>query len=233
MEDFGFERDDSRDSFSGLTRKIALIMATILSVGCFLYITISAYDFFYKDKNSNIEIISAKKGPIKVIASNNEKSQEEVTIDRTIYEDIFGNNQEEKKQVHVNKVKNSPKPALPPKKKKEEKIAKPKPTPKPETKEISQPQTIKPKSNKRAVRVQVAAMTSKENAENAWQKLSNAYNNLFFGLKPYIQRVDLGKRGIFYRLQIGNFFNQVEAENFCEKYIRQSKKNSSDCIIVE
>jgi hypothetical protein len=45
--------------------------------------------------------------------------------------------------------------------------------------------------------------------------------------------VSLGKRGIFYRLQIGEFFNQIEAEEFCGKYVAQTKKSRADCIVVE
>jgi hypothetical protein len=88
-------------------------------------------------------------------------------------------------------------------------------------------------NKKRQIRVQVAAMTSKDAAQDAWKKINHLHTDLFSGLKPVIEEVDLGKRGIFYRLQIGNFFNQIEAEEFCSKYVAKTKKNKSDCIIVE
>lgn len=86
---------------------------------------------------------------------------------------------------------------------------------------------------KRAIRVQVAAMTSENAAEENWKRLNRLYPSLFSGLKSFTEKVDLGKRGIFYRLQIGNFYNQVEAEEFCNRYVSQAQKSRADCIIVE
>ncbi len=93
------------------------------------------------------------------------------------------------------------------------------------------PKSAAPK--KRSVRVQVAAMTSKSAAEEQWRRLNRAHSNLFSGLKPFTEAVDLGKKGIFYRLQIGNFYNQVEAEEFCSRYVAQTGKTRADCIVVE
>lgn len=86
---------------------------------------------------------------------------------------------------------------------------------------------------KKYIRVQIAALTSKEAANQYFLKLENQFPNLFSGLKEYVEEVDLGKRGIFFRLQIGNFFDQIRAENFCNKYIMQTQKSKADCIIVE
>ncbi len=89
------------------------------------------------------------------------------------------------------------------------------------------------KSDKRRyVRVQVAALTSKKSAEEYWKKINNN-SNLTSGLKSFTEEVNLGKKGIFFRLQIGNFSDQVEAENFCKKYILQMQKSKADCIVVE
>ncbi|GDX35706.1 hypothetical protein LBMAG18_02170 [Alphaproteobacteria bacterium] len=89
------------------------------------------------------------------------------------------------------------------------------------------------KQRKKYVRVQIAAMSSKELAEDQWKRLLRTHPNLFVNLRSAIQKVDLGKRGIFYRLQIGEFFNQIEAESFCQKYIAQVQKTRADCIVVE
>ena len=92
-----------------------------------------------------------------------------------------------------------------------------------------------PKNDQRRkiIRVQIAAMSSREMAEDQWKKLLRMNPDLFVNLRNVIQKVDLGKRGIFYRLQIGEFFNQIEAENFCQKYITQIQKTRADCIVVE
>jgi len=88
-------------------------------------------------------------------------------------------------------------------------------------------------SKKKVIRVQVAAMTSRKTAEDYWKKLNQSNGRIFSKYDSYIEEVDLGKRGIFYRLQIGNFFNQVDADEFCNKYVTQLHKTRADCIIVE
>jgi len=91
----------------------------------------------------------------------------------------------------------------------------------------------KPSGKRAAIRVQIAAMSSKESAKQTLERLEDTYPALFKNIEFYVEKVDLGKRGIFYRLQLGNFFNQVEAESFCSRYVASTKKASSDCIIVE
>ncbi len=91
----------------------------------------------------------------------------------------------------------------------------------------------KDRIQKKRIRVQVAALTSTQSAEISWEKLNRLYPDLFFNLKHYVQKVDLENRGIFYRLQIGDFYNQIKAEEFCKKYIIKSGKTGADCIIVE
>ncbi len=83
------------------------------------------------------------------------------------------------------------------------------------------------------VKVQIAALTSKTAADDYWDKLQHLHPKLFSGLKAFVEQVNLGKRGTFYRLQIGNFFDQVRAEEFCNKYVSQTQKNRADCIVVE
>ncbi len=82
-------------------------------------------------------------------------------------------------------------------------------------------------------RVQVAALSSKKSAVEYWSKLSRDYPALISHLNYFISEVNLGKKGTFHRLQIGNFRNQVDAEEFCRKFISQSGKTRADCIIVE
>jgi hypothetical protein len=82
-------------------------------------------------------------------------------------------------------------------------------------------------------RVQVAALSSKKSVVEYWSKLSRNYPSLISNLNYFISEVNLGKKGTFYRLQIGNFRNQVDAEEFCRKFISQSGKTRADCIIVE
>ncbi len=78
------------------------------------------------------------------------------------------------------------------------------------------------------------AMSSEKSAEEYWSRLKKEHSKLFTNnLKPFIKKVDLGKKGIFYRLQIGNFNSQIAAEDFCIEFINKAQKNRVDCIIVE
>lgn len=184
----------------------------------------SIYDDIFGSKKGVTEQIKPRimKNPQPAIAP---KAKE---IDRRLIKD----DEEKKESTTRNSAKNNEKIVIFSEKKNE------KPTKDLLTKEIgsekkiAEPITVK-KSEKRAVRVQVAAMSSEDAAQENWNKLNRLYSDLFSGLKPFIEKVDLGKRGTFYRLQIGNFYNQIEAEEFCNKYVVQGQKSRADCIIVE
>ncbi len=89
------------------------------------------------------------------------------------------------------------------------------------------------KIQKPYTRVQLVALKSDALAQQYWLKLKQDHPNLFDELKYFVQKADLGSRGTFYRLQVGNFRNQIRAEEFCEKLIAKTHKGKSDCIIVE
>lgn len=247
MEDFGYKKEKDGLNLSGASKKIFLAIAMALSLGCFIYITVNAYYFVYEDDGADIQTIESPEEPIKIIAGNRQINGENlVKIDRSIYDDIFGS-KKNRRQAKA-KIKNAPSPAHPPKRLSDnnKKIVE-KAFPKKDKKNIiiysknKQKNTEdlltkgEKKSNKttRKVRVQVAAMTSKESAVQMWKRIHRFNPEIFANLKPVIEKVDLKKRGIFYRLQIGNFFNQIEAERFCEKYIEKNQKTKADCIVVE
>lgn len=258
MEDFGYKKNDSDTKLPELAKKTFLVAATIFSIACFVYITINAYYYVYKDRDANVVLIKAPEGPIKVIHEEEiVKKQGSMQIDRSVYEDIFGNAKASSKNIKA-KIRELPKPAIPPntatkdsrliknsaakKDKKNQSILVYSDSKEPKTaptdlltKTAGKRKTTvqKRRSNKRSVLVQIAAMASKKSAEDGWKKLNRFYPKLFSGLTPKIEEVDLGKRGVFYRLQIGNFFNQIEAEEFCNRYVAQAQKSRADCILVE
>lgn len=153
--------------------------------------------------------------------------KEIVKIDDSIYEDIFGNKKKQKKI----KIKKKNKPPLPPKNKKtsaknvskKEKFKK----------TTYSKKTSKTINGRRMSRVQLAAMTSKNSAIRFLEITKSKYSSIFSGLDGYIQEVDLGKRGIFFRVQVGEFYDQIRAENFCKKYLAASQKTRSDCIVID
>jgi hypothetical protein len=285
MEDFGYKKDESQSSLTGLAKKIFLAAATIFSIICFIYLTIHAYYFVYNDKDSDIEVIKAPDGPIKVMEDQKNSVRDAAQIDNSIYEDIFGNKGTKRENPANFKIVDIPEPVSPPAVSREEittddKIVKEvleeshaaekkvkipdqqqkiivfsnalqkeapaqdlltknsgkekaltgKTTNQDQDKEIDD---LPRKNKKRAARVQIAAMTSKNATEQYWIKLNKSYPDLLSGLKSYVQKVDMGKKGFFYRLQIGNFFNQIEAEEFCRRYVIRAQKSKADCIIVE
>jgi hypothetical protein len=278
MEDFGYLKDDNNNN-SAIIKKAAMIGATLFSISCFIYVTISAYNFIRMDeKNRVIEMIKSPQEPIKVVEEykydeiNNQNNG--IKIDKEIYEDIFGNKKEalaaNPKHIRMQEEPASP-PIIDQQFQDEEELENPQDQ-KIENSKTSTKQTTEAKINdqsnkiivfsqnnqqnkndqillgqtnkrsqlntsdqhkKRTVRVQVAAFNSKTLSKEYWQKINHDYNNLLSGLRYYIEEADLGKKGIFYRLQIGNFINQIEAENFCNRFVLQAKKTRSDCIIVE
>lgn len=77
--------------------------------------------------------------------------------------------------------------------------------------------------------VQVAALRSEEGAEEAWSTLSVKHGDIFEGATRYIQRADLGAKGVFFRLRAGRFQDRAEAVSFCDAL----KADGGSCIVVE
>lgn len=248
MEDFGYSNGNKQPDNLLVTKKFFLIAASLFSIACFIYITINAYYFIYQDSGANVETVKSPVDPIKV--TEEEKTDIETVeaeVNRSVYDDIFGNKKESLKNI-TPKIRAAVEPAIPPKvkepmkelvreevseTKQEVKVEKPiKPV---KSSEVAEKKPTKKAVSKKAkaIKVQLAAMTSKKSAEDYWVKLNESHSRLLSSLDSYIEEVDLGKRGIFYRLQVGTFFNQIEAEEFCNKYVAKAHKTKADCIIVE
>lgn len=269
MEDFGYKKNNEAPSGQFLTRKIFYLSGTLLSLSVFIFISLKAYKLI--NNNREIQTIKGPSEPIKVYEENdyNDKNSDRI-VNRSIYDDIFGN-RKDMIQEEI-KIKKNSEPPLAPKNLKiensnnslpnddssikntqattEESIKKtpPEESTKKEVTNIKNDKSplssekkleenIQNKSpilkRKRSIRVQISAMSSKENCEEYYKKLTRLYPNIFSRTKYYVETADLGKRGIFYRLQIGDFYNQVDAEEFCSAFISQTQKSRSECIIVE
>ena len=305
MEDFGYQKEEDKSHISRLMKKSFMVGATVLSISCFIYVTMTAYDYVNQDE-SEIEVIESPEEPIKVTEEEHADIDNSEVKNNSIYDDLFGNRKESLAK-NIPKIRFAPQPAFPPQAKvektsgqavREQFVAKDgpanlvvdtndsegkpaansasvgsqrqaqnpgqdqrivvyndqnknqnketggtkdfltkgkvEPQVKKTTQNISEKTAEKSKkNNRRYVRVQIAALTSKTAADDYWKKISNANSKLFSELKPYTETVDLGKRGIFYRLQVGNFSDQVSAEDFCSRYTSQSQRSRADCIVVE
>jgi cell division protein FtsN len=77
--------------------------------------------------------------------------------------------------------------------------------------------------------VQVAALRSRSEAETMWNKLTSKMSGTL-SAKHFsdIKRVDLGSRGIYYRLRISGLANKTAANQLCQKL----KAKKQDCIVT-
>lgn len=76
--------------------------------------------------------------------------------------------------------------------------------------------------------VQIAAFRSQDAAESAWNKVNRSKPELYRGAGKFVQRADLGAKGVFYRLRVGAFDQRSEATAFCDAL----KAAGDNCIVV-
>lgn len=77
--------------------------------------------------------------------------------------------------------------------------------------------------------VQLAALRTKEAAPPAWARLQKAHPALLGSRELTVQMVDLGDRGIFYRVQAGFFADRAGARDTCNAL----KARGQDCLVVK
>lgn len=64
--------------------------------------------------------------------------------------------------------------------------------------------------------VQVGAYKDDAEAATNWQAMKKRNGDLLGALKPDIKRVDLGDKGVWYRLRVGPFATRADAVAMCE-----------------
>lgn len=97
-------------------------------------------------------------------------------------------------------------------------------------------ESIKANTNdvlEKVIKVQLGALKTEEFAVEYTNKLLLKYPDLFKGLVSYVKIADLKDKGIFYRVQFGDFKTKEEAKSFCDKYIKITNNKSYSCIIIE
>ena len=75
--------------------------------------------------------------------------------------------------------------------------------------------------------VQLAASRSRALARGVYSELQGNYNDLLGQRNPLILRVDLGDKGIFYRVNVPGFESRNAASAFCTKL----KSRGQDCLV--
>lgn len=86
--------------------------------------------------------------------------------------------------------------------------------------------------NNNFYKVQLIALKNKQQADNFVKKIKKQFNNLLKNLEVFLFEVDLGDKGIFYRVQVGNFNTKNDAMKFCRNYLMITLKNPTNCIVV-
>jgi hypothetical protein len=76
-------------------------------------------------------------------------------------------------------------------------------------------------------RVQIASVKSEEVAKSTWARLQAAHGDVLANLKMQPTRVDLGEKGVWYRVQAGPL-DEKQAQSICGTL----KSRKSDCVVV-
>ncbi len=79
-----------------------------------------------------------------------------------------------------------------------------------------------------AYMLQIGSFKSESDASAAWNDYQAKHEALLTGYDPDIQRVDLGEKGIWYRLRIGSFADKDVANALCDRL----KANEGACILA-
>ena len=77
--------------------------------------------------------------------------------------------------------------------------------------------------------IQIGSNTDEAASRAQWEKMHSAAQSLFANVGNRIQRADLGKRGVYYRVQVGPFASPGAAGQFCA----QLKARQIDCFLAQ
>lgn len=78
------------------------------------------------------------------------------------------------------------------------------------------------------IRIQLASLRDAVAAEREFLRLRDRFPEILGGRRLYLEQVDLGDRGVFFRIQFGPFQSQTAAEQACAR-LRQRQQ---DCLVV-
>ena len=76
-------------------------------------------------------------------------------------------------------------------------------------------------------RVQVASVKNEDVAKSTWARLQSAHGDVMANLRMQAVRVDLGEKGVWYRVQAGPL-DEKQAQNVCSAL----KSRKADCVMV-
>lgn len=76
--------------------------------------------------------------------------------------------------------------------------------------------------------VQVGAFAERAKAETHWSTVKSKNSNVLSNLNPSYMRVDLGSRGVLYRVRGG----MIESREAADKVCAELKNNNQSCMVV-
>jgi SPOR domain len=76
-------------------------------------------------------------------------------------------------------------------------------------------------------RIQVASVKNEDVAKSTWARLQSAHGDVMANLRMQAVRVDLGDKGVWYRVQ-GGPLDEKQAQNVCSTL----KNRKADCVLI-
>ena len=106
--------------------------------------------------------------------------------------------------------------------------AAPAPSP-PQQSAVAPPTAPSPAAGGKGFRLQVASVKTEDGAKQEWERIRRQNADILGTLSYRAERVDLGERGTFFRVQIGPIADGSEAERVCAAL----RQRNVGCILVK
>ena len=199
--------------------KLALLAVGLLVVA---FIVLKLYQPGVRDR-SDPPRITADNTPFKVPPKETGGTQTP-NQDKVVFEVMDG--QSPKVEVDPKPLPESPIKVEAPKPVVKPPVVKPKPVaiqtrPKP-------PVNVAPASGTSDWVVQVASVREQSDANNIWNRLEQKFPSLSGRAYSDIKRVDLGDKGIYYRLRVAGLADKSSAQTLCANF----KAGGQDCLVT-
>ena len=93
---------------------------------------------------------------------------------------------------------------------------------------LATPEAVPEAAPEAGYMVQLISLRTAIQAQAAWRQFGRAHAAVLDGLPHRVERADLGRRGVFYRLRVGPFADQATAVKLC----RDLTARRLDCWIA-
>lgn len=88
---------------------------------------------------------------------------------------------------------------------------------------------ISANEDKSKFKIQLGSYRTRAEVDNSWNILKNKYPEILGEWKLYMEKADLGDKGVFYRLQAGGFSGESKARRICQ----QLTEKKQGCFVVK